>query len=109
MVLGAALILAPVRATRPWIGDVALSPGAKVLGRALGVRDLALGAGLLWAQQRQEPEHPWLTAATLADVVDAAATLAAWRSLPRAGRWLVLGIAAGSAVEMGKLAAATAR
>jgi hypothetical protein len=50
-----------------------------------------------------------VTAAALADTVDAAATLAAWRSLPRAGRWLVFAIAAGSAVQMGALAAATAR
>jgi hypothetical protein len=39
------------------------------------------------------------------DVVDAAVTLAFWKSLPRVGRFIVLALAAGSAVQMGTLAA----
>jgi hypothetical protein len=109
MVLGAALVAAPEHATRAWIGAAASTSVAKLLARALGARDLALGAGLLWAQRRQEPEHPWITAAALADTVDAAATVGAWRSLPPVGRWLVFGLAAGSAAQMGALARATAR
>jgi hypothetical protein len=107
-VLGAALIAVPGVAARSWIGDAASAPGAKVLARALGVRDVALGSGLLWALAREEPVHPWLTGAAVADTVDAAATLLAWDSLPRAGRWLVLAVAAGSAIQMGILAADSA-
>jgi hypothetical protein len=105
-VIGATLTLAPALATRGWIGDKAASgPGGQVLGRALGIRDLVIGAGLLWAQDRKEPEHAWLVAAAAADTVDAAATLLNWNDLPKAGRIAILAIAAGSAVQMGLLAA----
>ena len=102
--IGASLIAAPTVATRSWLG--ADGPAAKVLGRALGARDLALGAGLLWALGRDEPAHAWLVAAVLADGVDAGATLLGWSDLPPAGRAAVLALAAGSAVQMAALAAA---
>lgn len=102
--IGATLVAAPRLVARSWVGDDP-GPATRVLGRALGVRDLALGAGLLWALDRDEPAHAWLVGAAVADTVDAAATLIAWNSLPRGGRALVLAIAAGSAVQMGVLAA----
>jgi hypothetical protein len=108
-IVGAAMIAMPDIASRSWIGDSASSPGAKVLARGFGARELALGAGLVWALERREPEHAWVTAAAIADTADAVATLAAWSSLHPVGRWLVLGAAAGSAVQMGALSAATAR
>jgi hypothetical protein len=107
-VLGASMVVAPGSAARLWLG----SPGgieSKVLGRTHGARDLALGAGLVWALERDEPVHPWITAAAISDVVDAGVTLAFWNGLSRAGRWVVLGMAAGSAIQMGTLAARTAR
>lgn len=107
--IGTALVAAPGLAARTWLGDESDGTAGKVLGRALGVRDLALGAGLLWALEQKEPTHAWLVAAAAADAVDAGATLLAWTSLPRTGRVLVLAVAAGSAIQMGVLAATADR
>ena len=102
--IGAVLVAAPRTITRTWVGPSdAVDPD--VLGRALGARDLALGAGLVWAVRRGEPAHAWCVAATLADTVDAGATLALWKSLPAPGRALVVAVAVGSAVQMAALSA----
>jgi hypothetical protein len=106
--LGASMVIAPRSVVRAWIGS-RYGIESKVFARTHGARDLALGAGLIWAIERKEPVHPWVTASAIADVVDAAVTLAFWNELPRVGRWVVLGMAAGSAVQMGALAASTAR
>jgi hypothetical protein len=104
-VIGAALTIAPTLAARGWIGDDAASPGGRVLGRALGLRDLVLGAGLVQAIAAGEPTRGWIAAAAAADAIDATATLLNWGALPRAGRIGILALAAGSAVQMGMLAA----
>jgi hypothetical protein len=107
-VIGAAMVAAPAVATRLWM-DVGGTTESKVLGRTHGVRDIALGAGLVWAVERDEPALAWMAGAALSDLVDASVTLAQWRSLPPAGRVLVLALATGSAVQMGTLAAREAR
>jgi hypothetical protein len=107
-VLGAAMVVAPGPVARLWLGSRGTIE-SRVLGRTHGVRDIALGAGLIWAVDRDESVHPWATGAALSDLVDAGVTLAYWSDLPRAGRVLVLALAAGSAIQMGALAAATAR
>lgn len=104
-VLGAALVAAPTLVARTWVGDDGAGPAAKVIGRALGIRDVALGAGLVQALGAGSPARPWIAAAAVADAIDAGATLLNWRDLPPVGRALVLGLAAGSAVQMGVLAA----
>lgn len=103
-VLGAGLVLAPGLAGRVWLGDDASTSGAKVAARALGIRDIALGVGLVMALENKQPARNWVIGAAAADAIDAAATLIAWRDLPRAGRLGVLALAAGSAVQMGVLA-----
>ena len=102
--LGAGLVLAPGLAGRAWLGSDASSAATKVAARALGIRDVALGAGLLMALDKREPARNWVAGAAAADAIDAAATLLAWNSLPRAGRLGVLAMAAGSTVQMGLLA-----
>ena len=104
-VIGAALTVAPALAARGWIGEDSDRPGGRVLGRALGVRDLVLGAGLLQAIDAGAPTRGWIAAAAAADAVDAAATLLNWSDLPRAGRIGILVLATGSAVQMGLLVA----
>ena len=101
-VLGAAFVVAPGLG-RVWLGSDASQSTTKAVARALGVRDLALGTGLVMALQNDEPARNWVTSAAVADAVDTAATLIAWPDLPRAGRLLVLGMAVGSAVQMGLL------
>lgn len=103
VLLGVVAIARPQVPARPWFGSAAAEQQpVRVLGRALGGRDLAIGAGTLWALRpdRSGPSYAaaWLAAGALADAVDAAATLAAWRSLPAGGRVLVVTAAGGSAL-----------
>ena len=96
--VGAGLTVAPALAARGWIGDDASRTGTKVMAAGLGVRDMALGIGLLVALNQDGPARGWLEGAALADAVDFAATLAAGSGIPRSGRFTVLAIAGGSAV-----------
>jgi len=102
--LGVVASSAPSVVARPWVGDEADRSGAEVLGRALGGRDVALGLGALLAARHGAPLRGWVGAAVLADLVDTAATVAAFGRLPRRGRWLVLASAAAAAAA-GVLAA----
>jgi hypothetical protein len=103
-VLGVLLLVAPGQIARLWLGSRGTIE-SKVLGRTHGVRDVALGVGLVQAIARGEPVRAWVAGSAASDVVDAAVTLAFWKSLPRVGRFIVLALAAGSAVQMGALAA----
>jgi hypothetical protein len=95
--VGAALTAAPSLTARPWVGPAASDPATKVAFRAMGVRDLALGAGALHALSRAEGARPWIALGGLSDAVDAVATLLAARRLPWRGTALLLAIASGSA------------
>jgi hypothetical protein len=95
--LGVVALAAPGLPLAPWVGAAATQPSARLLARALGGRDLALGLGTLWAIGRDEPLVGWVAAAGVADAGDVAATLGHFSSLPRAGRWAVLLAAAGGA------------
>ena len=97
--VGAALLLAPQVVTRAWAGPTGALPGAKLLGRAVGVRDLTLGFGVINALERGDPRtQDWVRASAVADVGDAVATVLAYRHLPKRSRFGVLAIAAGAAV-----------
>jgi hypothetical protein len=104
MAFGVAFLIAPGLAARGWVGGDAMRPGAKVLTRALGARDLALGLGIVIALDRGAPARGWLEASALADSVDFLATLIAGSALPPAGRRGVLALASGSAALAGWLA-----
>jgi hypothetical protein len=109
VVLGVTALVSPERAARPWVGDSAALPAGTVLGRAAGARDVALGAGaLVAARQGPRAERTWVLAAAVCDALDAATTLAAWRTLPSPGRLLAGGAAVGAAA-VGALAATRAR
>jgi hypothetical protein len=94
---GAMFLLAPGLAGRLWIGDDARRPAVKVLTRALGGRDLAIGLGVVIALDRGGPVRGWLEAGVLADAVDCAAALLAGDSLPENARSGVILVAAVSA------------
>ena len=65
---------APQRLGRSWIGEEAERPGTGVILRALGFRDIALGAGLVEASLRGDPRG-WLGVSMLSDLGDLAATV----------------------------------
>jgi hypothetical protein len=102
--VGIGLLARPRLLTRAWIGADADRVGAQVLTRALGVRDLVIGAGTLAASGADR--RPWLVAALVADATDLTVTLAAGRALPVRGRVLV-SLAAGGGVAMGAIALRT--
>ena len=107
--LGVAALARPSVPARPWVGASADELGARVFGRALGARDIALGLGALaalriapagsaGAQAAGAQAGAWVAAGALSDALDVAITAAAWPELPRTSRWLVAAAAGGAAV-----------
>jgi hypothetical protein len=100
--LGVTALAWPSVPARPWVGAAADDLAARVFGRALGGRDLALGLGALAALQDPAGEpgsaSAWVAAGALSDALDVVATVSAWRELPRIGRWLVAASAGGAAL-----------
>jgi hypothetical protein len=94
VLFGVAFIAEPKLMERAWIGKQARLPGAQLLARAVGARDLALGLGGLQAVKRNDGSaRPWLAGAAVCDVVDFGATWTAGRGIPRQARSGVLAIA----------------
>jgi len=100
--LGLAALAWPSVPARPWVGAAADDLAARVFGRALGGRDIALGLGALMALQRPAAEPgsacAWVAAGALSDALDVVASLSSWRELPRRSRWLVAVSAGGAAL-----------
>ena len=82
--LGLALIAAPKLVTGMWLGPPSFHPAAKVLARGLGVRDIAIGLGVLGALGSGKSPRPWLAAGVVSDALDVAATIVESDSLPGA-------------------------
>ena len=110
--MGVTALAAPSLIWRPWVGDTRGVP-ARVLGRALGGRDLALGLGALAALRAVPPASAaagtsagavagtagaWVGFGAVADSLDLVTTAAAWDELPAVGRWLIATSAGGAAV-----------
>jgi hypothetical protein len=107
--VGVVFISRPTIMDDAWIGKQARLPGAQVLSRAVGARDLALGLGGVQAAVRNDGSaRQWMGAAAICDAVDFGATWAAGRKIPRSARTSVLGIAAASTV-LSLVAAAASR
>ena len=95
--VGAAFVLAPGLFGRSWIADDARRRPVKVLARAFGARDLALGLGVVIALDRGAPVRGWIEAGLLSDAIDTCASLLAGDSIPPAVRWPCVALGAGSA------------
>jgi hypothetical protein len=102
--LGLTALAWPSLPARPWVGPAADDLAARVFGRALGARDIALGLGALTALRRSAAEpgsaFAWVAAGALSDALDVVASLSSWRELPRRSRWLVA-VSAGAAALAG--------
>jgi hypothetical protein len=96
--LGVAVLARPETLVRAYRVDASTARRITWLVRMLGARDLALGAGTLFALTRGGAPRPWLVFSALADAVDAGALTMAARqrhvSVPPAV--LSVGAAAGS-------------
>jgi hypothetical protein len=99
LVFGVTFIAKPAIMEQAWIGKQARVPGAQLLARAVGARDLVLGLGGLQAVTREDGSaRPWMAAAGICDAVDFGATWAAGQRIPRQARTGVLAIAGVSAL-----------
>ena len=98
--LGVTALVWPSVPARPWVGPAADGVAARVFGRALGARDLALGLGALAALQDPEAgsARAWVAAGALSDALDVVASVSSWDELPRFTRWLVAASAGGAAL-----------
>lgn len=105
VLLGLAALAVPEPAGRAWIGAGACGRDRAVLLRALGGRDVALGLGALLALGTGGDVGRWLVMGATSDLVDAAASAAAFAALPMWSRWLVL-VASGGAACAGIVIAA---
>jgi hypothetical protein len=97
--VGAAFLAAPALAGRGWIGDDAARPGAQVILRALGVRDLILGMLTLHVAHRPGVGYRTVATCAAADLVDFGATFAAREHLPPAAATGAMAMAGGAAVS----------
>jgi hypothetical protein len=93
---GLGLMLAPRPIAKAWIGD--LGPGAEAVTRALGARDLVMGAITLHTIDHPQVGPRWVATCALTDLVDGAATWAARGALPRVGALGVPVAAVGASV-----------
>jgi len=104
--LGVALLAAPERIGRAWIGPAGTERAVEVLARSVGVRDVALGVGAAGALLGgSDSARAWLLGAAVCDAGDMAATALARDVLPENGVRGTLALAGVSAV-LATLAAA---
>jgi hypothetical protein len=106
LAIGAGFVAYPPLSMRVWVGDDARRPSAVLLARALGARDLIIGAGTLAHLGDERALAAWLRGALAADAADLLLTLLGRDAVPRHGRPLVSSIAAGG-VALGAAALAT--
>ncbi|HEV3000386.1 MAG TPA: hypothetical protein VGW75_06575 [Solirubrobacteraceae bacterium] len=96
--IGAACAVAPRTAGALWIGADARRPGTTVFARALGARDVLLGAMVLHTVDHPEVAPRWLAATAACDAVDCASALAVRDDLPPARGAFGIALAGGAAV-----------
>lgn len=92
----------PEKLGRTWIGADADRPGTGVILRALGLRDIALGAGTVEAA-RQGRASGWLAVSMLSDLGDVAATLTGRDGIDQRGVVLTSAVAGAGALTAGIL------
>jgi hypothetical protein len=102
--VGAAFVVFPALAGRMWIGSDAARRPVKVLARAFGARDLAIGLGVVIALDRGTPVRGWIEAGALSDAIDTCASVLAGGSIHPAIRLPAIAIGASSAVAGAQMA-----
>jgi hypothetical protein len=81
-----------------WLGRAGAGPAGSVAMRALGVRDLVLGAIALHTLGHPDVAPRWQRTCAAVDAVDLAATAAARPALPPVGSALVMAVAGTGAI-----------
>lgn len=100
--IGVTALAAPPLMAGPWVGSGAKRMDVRLMARAAGGRDLALGIGTLLAKRDGDERalRHWLRMGVLSDSTDTLLTITSYRRLPRFGRFGVLA-SAGSAALVG--------
>jgi hypothetical protein len=98
--LGLGLVVAPRPLAARWLGPLADRPAAQSLVRLIGVRDFVLGMIALHTLDHPEVGPRWQATCAAVDALDAGATLAARRDLPRFGAYGTIALA-GNAAAVG--------
>src|SRR5947209_19001274 len=86
LLIGSGFVAVPGVAARGWIGAHSHDPGAKLMTRAAGGRDVAIALGTLATLRHTRQRRRWPEAGALAAGTALVATPAAGRALPGAGR-----------------------
>jgi len=102
--VGASFVVFPALAGRMWIGSDASRRPVKVLARAFGARDLAIGLGVVIALDRGTPVRGWIEAGALSDAIDTCASVLAGGSIPAWLRLPAIAIGATSTAAGAQLA-----
>ncbi len=90
--LGVGLLVAPGPLASVIVGDAARTPGAKLLSRAAGVRDVSMAVVSIWALDRPDDLPRTHRLHAIVDACDAMAGALAFRHLTPIGRvFAVLG------------------
>ena len=92
---GAALIVAPERLSKSWLGPV--DDAAKIALRGIGGREVILHGFAIAAAVRGRPLAPWLVMSMAGDVNDIAATFAGGGGIPDDAPKKTVAAAGGSA------------
>jgi hypothetical protein len=76
LAIGLGMLAAPTALGQPWIGDSASEPGAKVVVRSLGAREVLLGFMAIHVASADDPliAARWSAAIAFCDVVDGVAS-----------------------------------
>jgi hypothetical protein len=93
---GLSYLLRPEQARATWIGRAARKPGAQVIIRSQGVRDVTLGLGALRTVVRGDARElrAWMTGHAACDLADLVVTWAARDRLPAKQARLAMTVAA---------------
>ncbi len=87
--IGSVLFLLPRISARLWTGREQATFPTSMMVRALGARDVIIGAGLAAALESGRPTSPWLQAGAAADASDALGTMG---SVGELGKLRALGL-----------------
>jgi hypothetical protein len=106
---GVALIAAPTRLGRRWLGPAAETAPTQVPLRGLGAREVLIHAGAVAAALAGAPLRPWLAGSIAGDLTDIAATAVGREQLPDGSAVATLVVAGTSALMSAALAVAVDR
>jgi hypothetical protein len=102
--IGASLVVVPGFAGRIWVGEHADSGGSRVFARAVGARDVVLGAQILQKRGDKKKAVELVQTGVMSDLADVVATIVAFRHLTPARR-LLMPVIAGAVGAVGYAAA----